>query len=85
MAGTMHQPPFHENITGGVVIEGVGVLTPTCDLYPFYSLVQIRRVRLWPEACQLGKHMIPVTGMNRRISIPMEDDGWDDARRYPGR
>ena len=82
MASTMHQPPLHEGITGGVVVDGVGVPMAICDLYPFYRLVQIRPCR---EGCQLGKHMIPVTGMNRPISIPMEDDGWDGPGRYPGR
>ena len=85
MAGTMHKPPLHEGITGGVAVDGVGVPMTICDLYPFYSLVQIRRVRPWPEARQLGKYVIPVTGMNRRISIPMEDDSWDHPVTYPGR
>ena len=81
MASTMHQPPLHNGITAGVMVDGVGVAMTICDLYPFYSVVQIRPCA---EGCPLGKHMIPVTGMDRRISIPVEDDGWDDPGTYPG-
>ena len=85
MASTMHQPPLHEGITGGIVVDGVGVGTAICVMYLFYRLVQVRQIRPRSEASQLGKHIIPVTGMNRLISISVEDDGWDNPGMSPGR